>query len=389
MSFFIPAVVAWPVIAFMACVVCARFRWCNINLYDTYANNTLLLVLFALLLHDHSVQNFLSQSAFIDPATAQQLGAAATIFAAAEFGGFIVLRSALSMDETCRRHRYYRLGAWILCAAFLAAATRARVAGQTLEAAKGWDCVIAWAFYLTMLLFIAAQIILMSVSELRKQSCGRELIVGFALLLLGISIGAVSLEALSLSMTDQLGWTRTVSFRQGLDVLEFLFESFFLGTIGAIPLAANLLAYLGLDTTSRLWHNLQPLRQGMLTAVPAGILEANHEDHRFRKTTLQLHQTVIEIRDAMLGLRPYIGVTATGDVVRFLQTHSVPTQEQDSATHALYLAQAAKAKITGAEPGPLGTAPILRSGSTTLDAEAVELFKLAKWWPAACAATGY
>lgn len=389
MTSMVPATVTWPVIVFMACVVCARFRWCNLNLYDAYSNNTLLLILMALLLHDHSLESLLSRTTLMAPATAQQLAVVATILAAAEFGGFVVCQSGLSLDETRRRHWYYRLLAAILCATFLAAATPARVAGRTLETAGGWDGVMAWALYLTMLLVISAQIISMSVSELRKHSSRRELIVGFALLLLGISIGTVSLEALSLAVTDQLGWTTTANFRQWFDGVEFVFESFFLCVIAAVPLVVNLLSYFGLDSTTRLWHKLQPLRQSIVNVVPAGILDTQHDDRSFRKTTLELHQTIIEIREAMMRLRPYFSDRPVDDMVCFFEAHSVPAHERDYAMHAVYLAHAAKAKNAGTAPEPLGAAPILRSGSPTLDAEASELSKLAKWWQAACATTAH
>ena len=43
----------------------------------------------------------------------------------------------------------------------------------------------------------------------------------------------------------------------------------------------------------------------MTSVVPESSFNLEHDDHRFQKTTLQLHQTVIEIRDAILQLRPY------------------------------------------------------------------------------------
>lgn len=384
----VAGIIAWPVIIFMSIVVTARFRWCNTNLYDTYFNNTLGLVLVAQVLREHQVENVLSRSDLMTPTAAQQLAFAAMVFASSEFIGFIIWRSGLSQEETRRRHRYYRLGAVILSAMFLAAATRARVAGQTLEVSGGWDGVLAWSLYMTMLFVVSAQIISMSVSELRTFTHRRELLVALALLLLGASIATVCSEALILPLTDQLGWTTTVGFRLWFHGFEFFFEAFFLCLIGAIPLAVKLLSYLGLDHTSRTWHKLQPLRQSMLTVVPVSSFDIEHDDHRFRKTTLQLHQTVIEIRDAMLQLRPYFRETAPDDLVRFFEAYSVPNVERDGATHALRLAHAAKTKTAGTAPEPSDKALTMGSRSTTLDEEAADLLKLANWWQAAYAATG-
>jgi hypothetical protein len=125
----------------------------------------------------------------------------------------------------------------------------------------------------------------------------------------------------------------------------------------------------------------------MTAVVPESSFNLEHDDRRFQKTTLQLHQTVIEIRDAMLQLRHYVRATAPDELARFFQTYSVPTDERDSATNAFELAHAAKAKVAGDRPETPDQAVVVNSRSTSLYEEAANLSALAKWWTAALAAT--
>jgi hypothetical protein len=388
MTAIVPSVIAWPAITFMVILLAARWRWCRSNLYEAYFTNLMAFLLLAQLLRDPNVEAVVSRSALVTVTTAQQLGFAAMIFAGTEMIGFTTLWTRLSPVEARRSHRYYRLAAVILCVAYLAAATRARVAGQTLEVSGGWDAILAWTFYLTMILVLGARIIWMFASELPKSTHNREiLLAATGGLILGIVVLTVSMEALVLAMTDQLGWTNTVDGRLWFHGFLFFYVALAAYLLGAVPLAVKLRAYLGLDPISRNWKRLQPLLLSLTTVVPESSFDLEHDDHRSRKTTLQLHQTVIAIRDAILRLRPYFRDIAPPELTQFLNANSVPTCDQDAATRALQLAHAARAKTAGATPSPTDMALVVRSRSTTLDEDAAELLKLAKWWKPAYAAT--
>lgn len=384
----VPGIVAWPVITFMAIILAARLRWCRTNLYDTYYNNLMAWVMLAQLLREHDVEVVMSRSALMTVTTAQQLVYVAIIFASTEFIGFTMLWTNLSPVETRRGHRYYRLAAVVLCVAYLAAATRARVAGQTLEVAGGSSAVLAWCFCVTMILVLAARAGWMFAAELGKSTQRRELLLAVGGLLLGVGIAAGSLEALVLAMTDQLGWTNALKFRLWFHGFEFFVVALVTFIFGTVPLAVKLRCYLGLDPTSRAWHKLDALRLSLTTAVPESSFNLDHGDHRFQKTTLQLHQAVIEIRDAILQLRPYFRDLAAHELAGFFRANSVPAGERDAATRTVELAHAVKAKIAGATPGLTDMTTRVRSRSTTLNEEVAELLTLAKWWESACAATG-
>ncbi|WP_052915541.1 DUF6545 domain-containing protein [Mycobacterium haemophilum] len=170
------------------------------------------------------------------------------------------------------------------------------------------------------------------------------------------------MQAFVLALTELLGWAMTSAYRLRVHGPNFVYEA---GAcvIGAVPVAMKLLAFYGLDPVSRTWSKLQPLQQ----------------------TTLQLHHTVVEIRDAILQLRPYVRDLTSQELGQFLNANSVPAAQRDVATSALYLAHTARAKTAGVTPEPLDVALMVASRATTLDEESTELLKLAKWWPVAYA----
>lgn len=221
----VPGIIAWPLIVFMMLVVAVRYRWFNINSYDAYFNNTLAFLLLAQLFREHLIEQALSRRVLMTITTAQQMSFVAMIFAATEFIGFTTLWSGRAPAATHRHHRYYRVTAVILSAAYLIAATRARVAGQTLEVSGGWDGVLAWSFYLAMLFVLSAQLLHMCISLLRKPGQRREHLVAIGGLVLGIMIGSTTLQAFVLALTDQFDWTNTSAYRLQSSRPKFLLRS--------------------------------------------------------------------------------------------------------------------------------------------------------------------
>jgi hypothetical protein len=382
----VPAVIAWPVIIFMVITLAARFRWCRTNLYDTYYNNLMVFIMLAQLLREHEVEVAMSSSGLLSVSTAQQLASAAMIFASTEFIGFTTLWTRLSPAETRRGHRLYRVAAVLLGLAFLGAATRARVSGQVLEVSGGWDAVLAWSAYVAMILVVAARVSWMFAAELRTSTQRREFLLAIGGLSLGVVTGAGALEGLILAVADQLGWAHTLKFRLWFHGFEFFSIALVIFILGAVPLAARLVCYLGLDPTSRTWNRLEPMRLSMTAVVPESSFNLDHEDCRFQKTTLQLHQTVIEIRDVILQLRPYLRDIPRHELAWFFEAYSVPTKEREVAAHALELTQAARAKTASATPESPDVTTMVRSRSRTLNEEVAELLALAKWWKVASAA---
>lgn len=382
-----PGVIAWPLIAFMTLVLVGRYRWCSQNLYEKYFNSTLALLGLAQLLREQLVENMLVTTNFMTLPGTWQLGTAVMSYSYTEFVGFILLWSGFSEAQTRRRHKYFRLAGVLFVAGFLIAGTGARVASESVEYIRGWQSVVTLTCVTAMLMVDGLGLIWLSVRELRTASRRRERLIAISTLTMGAAGATNVVQEAVLQMTDQLGWTHTADLRQQYHASGLFFMIVGIFATAAVPLVIKLLRALGLDPISRGWSALQPLRQALRTVVPECAFDLDDDEPGRRKTELQLHHTVVEIRDAMLRLRPYFRDIPDQELTRFLSTpHPVAPVERDAALAALRLAHAAAAKAAGATPQPVDSALVVASQASTLRQEAAELVALAAWWPAAYAA---
>ncbi|BBX64895.1 hypothetical protein MSAS_40690 [Mycobacterium saskatchewanense] len=373
----------------MAIVVVTRYVGFNTNLYDAYLNNTLATLLLAQLLREHAVEQLLSDAALITATTAQQLAVVALIFGSVEFIGFTMMWAGLSGPDMRRRHRYYRCAAALLAFGYLVAATRARVAAKPVEISGGWDGVLAYGFYSTMFLVLVVQLMRLSIGELARAGAPRrERLIAALGVVLAVAIGWVTVESLLLLVFEQLGWLHTSAYRVKVHGVYFFWEAVGCAALAAVPCALAIIARVGLDPVSRQWRKLQPLRHGLRQALPQNAFDPQDSGTRYRKSALQLHQAVVEIRDLILQLRPHFRDIPPRQVEQFVAAHSVPAADRDTAILALQLAHAADAKASGTTPQRADATHIATSRATTLEQEARELVSLAKWWtPAAAAVT--
>jgi len=379
----VPGWLAWPLIAAMAAVITLRYRSFNKTLYENYFNNTLLLMLAAQLLREHAVEELLSRTAAMTVTMAQHLSLVLVFFMAAEFMGFITLWAQLSPDETRRRHRYHRGAAVILAAAFFVVTTRARVDGQLLEVSGGWDNIIAWGLYAVLPVALGVQMVKMSIGEFRRQGVKRrELVTAGSIAVIGAAIGITTLIALFLELFEELGWVHSLDYRLQTHAYIFFWEAIGAAAVSAIPISLAIGAYLGWDSYSRDWRQLQALRSDMTRALPDAVFRIEQTQSRRANTELKLHQTTIQIRDAILQLRPYYAAISPAAQEQFIREHAVPESARPAALNALQLAAAVLAKESDAATSP--DAPqIVQSASTNLVEDAAELLALARWWPAA------
>ena len=386
-----PGILAWPLLVFIALVLAGRYRWCNNNFYDRYFNSTLAFLLAAQVLREHLVQHLLVTTAFMTLPGTWQLATAVLSYSYTEFVGFTMLWSGMSESETRRKHRYYRLAGVLLVLGFLVAGTSARIAAEPIEFTRGWESVLTLPCVTAMLMVLAVRIILLSVRELRIAARRRERLIAISTLSMGVAGVFNVVQEAGLQLSDQLGWTDTAHFRQQYHSNGLFFMIVGVFATAAVPLASRLARSLGLDPISRNWHKLQPLRHALRNVMPDCAFDIDDDaPQRRQKTGLQLHHTVVEIRDAILGLRPYIRELPEHARTHFLgKPSAVPAPEHDAAMAALHLAEAARAKSAGIAPAPVDpdSALLVASRAATLHQEAAELVALAKWWPAACAAT--
>lgn len=382
----IPGLIAWPGLAFTVLVVIARWCWFRANSYDRYFNGTLTFLLLADFLREPVVQQALSRHSPITTAWAQQLSGALLAFAGTEFIGFAMLWAAIPDAATAKLHRRYRWLAVALTAAYLVCGTRARRAGQALEITNGWDRAAAWAFAVAMLVVLAAFLLRLSIGALRTVNRHQERLVALGAFGLGVAIGLTCVQEVGLQVTDQLGWTNTANYREHVHGVVTFWIVSATALLGAVPCVYKLIASFGLDSATRSWRQLQELRRDMRQTVPDCAFDFEHSGP-MGTPSVRLHHTVVEIRDAMLQLRPFSRKIAPAALRLILNEIGAAPTHFPSATAAIYLAQAARNSTAGIEaaagdPGLIGT-----SSATTLEEDARELQQLAKWWPAAYAAT--
>ncbi|RDH75376.1 hypothetical protein DVS77_27125 [Mycolicibacterium moriokaense] len=377
----VPAYLTWPLLVFMVVVVAIRYAFFNSSQYETYLNHTLALMVTSNLLREHAIQTVLADHTPVSITAAQQLSLAVMIFAAAEFLGFVTLWTARSPELTRRRQRYHRAAAAVLAIGFLIAATPARRAGQTLEEFGGWYSVAAWALLTGIFIALAYRLLKMAIKELlRPDAKPRERLLAAGGFVIGIAVGSTSVDAVILAAVEELGWLHTVDFRLNLHGSNIFWETVGVSLIAAVPAAKAITARIGLDATSRHWRQLQPLRADMIHAVPAIAFELHTSSDRRQKTPLDLHQTTVQIRDAILQLRAYFQDTSQAQADAYLQRYAISPSHRDAALSALQLAHAVHAKQAGASPATVDTAVILQSRSTNLEQETAELLRLARWW---------
>lgn len=390
----VPAWIAWPVVFAMVITLALRFTWFNQSLYDKYLNNTLAWMLATQLLRERVVEQLLSKSALISVTLAQHLSMAAMCFIAAEFMGFVTLWSHLSPDttelspeataSTRRRQRYHRFAALGFAVAFLVVTTRTRVDGQILELAGGWDNVLGWALFSAMPVTLAALMMNMCIAEFRRQRAARrEQLLSIGAALIAVIVGINCLVALFLAIFEELGWVHSIDYRLKTHPVYFFLVAAGTMVAAATPCVLAFFAHLGADRTSRNWRLLQRLRADMTAAVPESAFELKGQHSGRRKTVLQLHQTTVEIRDAILQLRPYFRAVGAEVQEEFLRTYSVRKGQEEEAIFALQLAVAARDKVLGMEEAGAETSMVFRSRSTNLDEETCELLRISRWWPQA------
>ncbi|MFW3112402.1 hypothetical protein MHAE_01385 [Mycobacterium haemophilum DSM 44634] len=373
----------------MLAVLVVRYTFFNTSLFEVYLNNSIGLFLVCNLLREKTIEEFFARHHLMTVTTAQELSWVAIVLPCAEFMGFIALWSGLPPQETRHRQRYHRSAAIILSGAFLIAASRARAAGQILELAHGWDIVLAWFLWTIVLDVLGIQMMIMSVTEWRRTAKWQErLIAGCTVMVGGFGV-MICIGSLCYKFFEQLSGVHNshfVSFLIAVNSRYCFWQSLVLYALAAVPAVGTLRARAGLDGTSRAWHALQGLRETLTAVVPESVFEWKPASTSRQKTVLELHQTIIEIRDAILLLRPYFREISLEEEARFVDRYVVPTGQRDAAIQALQIAKAVHAKGTGARPEPIDAAMVRMSCATDLGQETAELIQLCQWWPSAQAA---
>lgn len=378
----VPGYLAWPVLAFTAVVLVLRYALCNASLVEKYLNNTLALCLACNLLRERIIVDFLADH-HVAYKISEALSGVSLNLAFIEFLGFTALWSGSSQQTARRNHQRYRVAAIIfMVPLFIFRISDYVPPGNEVQGASNlWLAASVLVMVLPALLVI--QTLRLAVREWRRGDVKqRERIVTAGLvsvglaLLLGCVITAVSMFSGSHPPVEVVGHS-----------VFWLITAYY--TLATIPVIRTLIAYAGLDRNSRDWYALQELQCDLAAAVPETVFDTTAATWGRQKGALDLHQSIVQIRDGILLLRPYFGEVTEKDAARLFPPDARwRTGQREAAIQALQIAVAIRAKREGrVSPQSPGGAIRSNSSPANLAEEVAELVRVCKWWPAVRPAT--
>ncbi|MDR7169272.1 hypothetical protein J2W56_003013 [Nocardia kruczakiae] len=377
----VPVVIAWPVIVATVLVVAARWVWFDDTAAERYLNSTLTIIAATQVLREDVAQRAIVAVAPTTVTTVQQISLCTIVVSIAPFLCVIDLLSGHAAREVRNRQWRYHLIAAALSIAILAAGTRARREQRPVEVSGGWAEVLVWLAFSILPLFLAVRMIARCWSEYRQHGVTRgEKVVLAGIALAGAAIGVTTAIATGLALVQQIGVLDSVDYRLRTNSRNFFWIATVIAIVSSAPVVEALLGVVGFDATGRRWRRLRPLWESMTTMFPDSRLPMEPGSRRI--TRLRLHRTTVEIRDAILELRPYCADVDPAEFANFAAAERIPPRDAEPAGYALQLALAARERSrTGDPPGGAAATPV--SDSATLDDEVDELLRVARWWPAA------
>lgn len=375
----VPVFIAWPLLVCMAIVLVLRYALCHASLVQTYVNHALAFCLGFNLLREAVVVNFLADHHILSATAAAALSGVAVNVAFVEFLGFTTLWSGASPQKARRRHWYRRLVAAILLVpVFFIAVSHARPGDALGYEIRGSTIyLVAGLLQMALPVYLVGRTLRLGLREWARRDVSRRdrmiaayLVTAFLVIFIACLGGAVSM----FFFHGQFPTALTGFIYLGLSMAFFV--------PSAIPVVGACLAYVGLDGTSRSWYALRELREDLAVAVRESVFDTVVASRRRRKTALELHRSVVQIRDGILFLRPYFREITDEEAARLLPSDAKwRPGEREAAILALQIADAIRAKEAGNSPATISAMIRSDSSPASLAEEAAELVRVSKWWP--------
>ncbi|MET9028601.1 MAB_1171c family putative transporter [Nocardia sp. NPDC004168] len=151
-------------------------------------------------------------------------------------------------------------------------------------------------------------------------------------------------------------------------------------TLLAVPLGTWLIERVGLDRPTRSCRRLRPLWRDLTEAVPEIVLLPDTDSREPVLPATRLLRMAVEVRDALLHLRPY-----------FPEEPGDPWADElplDTERYAHKLAYAVRARKAGVPPVGAEVIPGSPLGARDFDTDLQHLLALARVWPRAHATFG-
>lgn len=375
----IPGFISWPILAFFISVLAFRLRWLGTGFAAHHRNRALIFVAATQVSTEPAVQHLLTASIPATAATASQIPFALLLLVSPELIGFIAMIDNTNPDALTRGYRQYRIATFITIFMLFVIATGPRVRDQPIALSGDNSEVLAALLWSVLSVTAAATILRLLAANFRRpnKTVAERLIV---VELVGLA-GAICLPGLAiftLALLDRLQLVNTLQLRE-----TFYSHAIFFALVAVLPLALGpcfvaAQALLHRDNNGRTWRKLQPLWDDLTTAYPDTIL--NPPPQRFQPVTdFQLHRIIIEIRDALLQLAPYITELTDTDRQQLIHICGPTAGGEQGTQQALQIAKAI-GRTTTANPSPASITPL---PTASREDELTQLINLAGRWPMA------
>ncbi|EIU07814.1 putative membrane protein [Mycobacteroides abscessus 5S-0422] len=374
----VPGFISWPVLICFVLVLAFRLRWLGTGFAARHRNRVLIFVAATQLTAEPAVQHLLAVSIPCPEASLSQIPFALLLLISPELIGFLAMIDGTDEALLARAYRQYRVATFATIAILGMIATGPRIHHQPIALAGDNSEIYAALVWSVLSITAAATIFRLVAQVLRRprHSAAQRVIIG-ELIALGIATCLPGLTIFTLALLQRLDLVHTLAVRQ----IIYSHASFG-ALLAALPLALGpcfvaAQALLHRDTNGRTWRKLQPLWTDLTTAYPDTIL--NPPPQRFQPVTdFQLHRIIIEIRDALLQLAPYITALTGTDRQQLARARGSSTDADSSALHALQIAKAiARPTVINTEPARSAALP----ATATREGELTQLMELAGWWP--------
>lgn len=134
------------------------------------------------------------------------------------------------------------------------------------------------------------------------------------------------------------------------------------------------------DPTSRAWRALQPLREDLAAVVPPTTPICDSPSRR--KSTMELHQTDVAIRDSILQLRPYFRDVDPEQMAQCHRSEFIEPDQIPCVKMALQLAEALASRAAGEPPAQTPAISLLAMRRLAdLEDDTAQMRRLVRWWP--------
>lgn len=373
----LPAYIALPVIAVTCILMVGRWVLLGHTPTDRLINRSLAWAVLGLLLHERGVAPDITS-------LMHQLSLGCILFTLAGIYGIAQLWGGADPDTVAVRQRRYDIATAAVFVLVLAAGTPARQQGMLIDQALGWPSIVFWALFGAPLAVCAVLILRTSAHEFRAEDLGpREKLVYYAVF---AAAGGLLIDAVAGPSVAALSTYTDIALpdpQMRRKAATFFAATFAAAIITAIPLFSLIAAQVGWDRTARYNRRLQPLWSDLTAAFPDLVLYPADQLAEL-DAAARLHRMTVEIRDALLNLRPYTPMT--GDRLEpALSTGAAVGKRAQVTLYTISVARALRAKNTGAQPDPIAarTAPRPPAATGDLDSELQSLLELARQWAGA------